>query len=158
MLIATDKYEQPQIVVLTDKIAAGGESELFLIQNMRDTVAKRFLPQYRTDKKRDKINYLIQHNPAQIGDNDVIWPTHTLWENGLFIGFLMPKAQGEKLELFCSPAPKGKNKTTFCKNIRFLNAFCWANQKLLRCGSNSAIICWLLWINCIKPSVMCWWI
>jgi Leucine-rich repeat (LRR) protein len=115
MIFATNKHGQPQQVVLSDKpIATGGESEIFEIKTgLADSVAKCFLPKYRTDAKRDKINYLIQNNPNQLGDKDVIWPTHSLWENGQFIGFIMPKAEGDKLELLCSPTPTGKNLDRF---------------------------------------------
>ncbi len=120
MILAINKNGQPAPISLqnynTQPLAKGGESELYSITtaNFTNMVAKVFLPQYRTDYKRDKINYLIQNNPNKAGDNDVVWPTHSLWENGNFIGFLMPKVEGDKLEILCQPAPNSdKQKDKF---------------------------------------------
>ncbi len=99
-----------QVINLAVKpFAAGGEGELYdLLQSEEDMplVAKLFYPHKRTAEKAAKIDYLISNPPAISfgkGQNPVAWPQKSLVdEQGNFVGFLMPKVAGEKLEILCA--------------------------------------------------------
>lgn len=101
-----------EAVVLDDKsFASGGEGGLFNIQSPSRYVryvAKIFHPHKRKDQQREaKINYLIENRPDfeyNPSHQPIIWVEKSLYdEKGLFVGFIMPKATGEKLEVLCSP-------------------------------------------------------
>jgi DNA-binding helix-hairpin-helix protein with protein kinase domain len=96
--------------------AAGGESELYNLllhrsvsgaelPNFTNLVAKVLLPNKRSLDKRRKIEYLIANAPDNQANAhpDVIWAKYILEdERGEFVGYLMDKAEGEKLELLCT--------------------------------------------------------
>ena len=103
--------ELNQAVVIHDTpFASGGEGEVYHILQptaLKNCVAKIFHPNKIDEDKRKKINYLIQNAPVFEGsanDQPIVWVKHALHNaNGDFVGFLMPKATGEKLEILTAP-------------------------------------------------------
>ncbi|MGB0861507.1 MAG: protein kinase domain-containing protein [Saprospiraceae bacterium] len=88
--------------------ASGGEGELYRIlapANYKSSVAKLYFKEKRTAKQEEKIKYLIANPPElarQEGHQAVIWLEDSAYENGEFLGFIMPFAKGAKLEILCS--------------------------------------------------------
>jgi serine/threonine protein kinase len=101
-----------EAVIVDDKpFAGGGEGGLFNIQSPSryvTYVAKIFHTHKRKDQQReDKINYMIENRPQfeyNPAHQPIVWVEKALYdEKGQFVGFIMPKATGEKLEVLCSP-------------------------------------------------------
>ena len=101
-----------EAVVIDDKpFASGGEGGLFNIHSPSryvNFVAKIFHPNKRKDQQREaKINYLIENRPNfeyNPTHQPIIWVEKSLYdERGEFVGFIMPRATGEKLEILCAP-------------------------------------------------------
>jgi hypothetical protein len=93
-------------IELSDKpLGRGGEGEVFEIKYPKqhiNNVAKIFHDTKQTQREQ-KLRHLID-NPPQIEENGhtfLIWALDMLYENGKFIGFIMPKAEGIELELLC---------------------------------------------------------
>lgn len=103
--------ELNETVIIEDSpFASGGEGELFNVLRpltLNHCVAKIFHKNKRDAEKEAKINYLIKNPPAFEGDLEeqpIVWVKHALHSaDDEFVGFLMPKATGEKLEILTSP-------------------------------------------------------
>jgi serine/threonine protein kinase len=91
--------------------AGGGEGNLYKItkpKELRKYVAKLYHSHKLTPVREEKINYLAAYPPVQSDENtgahnSVIWVKDTLYDNGKFVGFIMPYTEGEKLEILCTP-------------------------------------------------------
>jgi serine/threonine protein kinase len=100
-----------QSIVIEDKpFASGGEGELFRVLNpssLGNCVAKVFHLNKRDSEKEAKIEYLLQNPPVfegALNEQPIVWVKHILHDaQGQFVGFIMPKATGEKLEILTSP-------------------------------------------------------
>lgn len=100
-----------EAILVEDKpFASGGEGGLHEILNparLMNYVAKVFHVNKRDKEKERKIKYLIQNPPTfdyTPEHQPIIWVEKALYdEKGEFIGFIMPRAHGEKLEILCSP-------------------------------------------------------
>ena len=93
-------------IQLSDKpLGQGGEGDVYEIKSpsrYTNHVAKKY--KNPTSERERKLKYLIK-NPPQTEENGhtfLIWPRDLLYENGKFVGFIMPKATGIELELLCS--------------------------------------------------------
>jgi len=98
------------LVLSTTALASGGEGSLYTIQSPKGyqhLVAKIYHPNKRTTLRYNKIKYLQKYPPKALSDHwntQLIWPQELLFDkHHNFIGFLMPKAKGDKLELLCLP-------------------------------------------------------
>jgi serine/threonine protein kinase len=100
------------LVTLSAKhFAGGGEGNLYKItapQKLRKYVAKLYHPHKLSPTREEKINYLAAYPPIQSAENggahnSVIWVKDALYDNGRFVGFIMPYTEGEKLEILCTP-------------------------------------------------------
>lgn len=95
-----------QIQLSPKPLGRGGEGEVFEIKspkNQINNVAKVFFDNKRTSESEQKLKYLIS-NPPQIAENGhtyLIWALDLLYDNGKFIGFIMPRAEGIELEVIC---------------------------------------------------------
>ncbi|MCW3466956.1 protein kinase domain-containing protein [Chitinophaga nivalis] len=113
-------------LLLEDKaFASGGEGDLFRIINpvsFQKQVVKIYKPDKRTKEREQKIEYLAANLPLlhQDDHHSVIWVNQVVYENGKFIGFTMPAAKGEKLELLCH-VRMPKNLTDEWKKFDFYN-------------------------------------
>jgi serine/threonine protein kinase len=100
-----------QAIIIEDTpFASGGEGELFKVLNpvgLGNCVAKIFHLNKRDAEKEGKIEYLLQNPPVFEGvfeEQPIVWVKHILHDaQGNFVGFIMPKATGEKLEILTSP-------------------------------------------------------
>lgn len=100
-----------EAILVEDKpFASGGEGGLYEILNparLMNYVAKVFHINKRDKEKERKIKYLMANPPSFEHNPDhqpIIWVEKALYdETGEFIGFIMPRANGEKLEILCSP-------------------------------------------------------
>lgn len=100
-----------QVIVIDDTpFASGGEGELYTIigpSQWTNYVAKIFHANKRDAEKEAKIDYLLKHPPVFAGnptEQPIVWVKHFLHNSkNEFIGFIMPKATGEKLEILTSP-------------------------------------------------------
>jgi len=100
-----------QIHLSAKEFAGGGEGNLYEIvapQQYRNLVAKIYHREKRTQDRETKINYLINHPPVMYSmeqaHHSVIWPLKAIYDKeGAFLGFVMPKAKGEKLDVLCAP-------------------------------------------------------
>lgn len=96
-----------KIQLANSSFAKGGEGELFEIISPNtycDKVAKIFSPNKRDKERETKLEYLLKNAPPSTGNtnhNSIIWVTDLIFDNGSFVGFLMPVAKGEKLEMLC---------------------------------------------------------
>src|SRR5688500_8874263 len=96
-----------EIIIEDAPFANGGEGDLFRIlspSNFKDQVAKIYKQDKRSKEREHKIKFLSQNQPQiQVhgGNYSVIWVNQVAYENGSFVGFIMPIAKGEKLELLC---------------------------------------------------------
>ncbi len=103
-------------------LAGGGEGNLYNIlspSNYQHLVAKIYHPKRRTTLRHQKIRYLQQHPPKRFPANSpitLVWPQELLLDaNNQFVGFLMPKVLGEKLELLSLPNIPKKHLATWEK-------------------------------------------
>ncbi len=92
-------------IQLSDKpLGKGGEGEVYEIKSpshYTNHVAKKY--KNPTPEREQKLKHL-KDNPPQIEENGhifLIWPLDILYDNGKFIGFIMPRAEGIELELLC---------------------------------------------------------
>lgn len=100
-----------QAIIIEDSpFASGGEGELFNItkpSGLSHCVAKIFHLNKRDSEKEAKIEYLLQNPPVFEGlldEQPIVWVKHMLHDaEGVFVGFVMPKATGEKLEILTAP-------------------------------------------------------
>jgi len=97
------------ISIYDTPFASGGEGDLFAVYSGNDAgkiVVKIYRPEKRSHQKEKKLSYLIQ-NPPRSSDSSghayIVWPKSLVYDQGLFVGFTMPLATGEKLEFLCHP-------------------------------------------------------
>jgi len=96
-----------EILVSEVPFASGGEGDLFDIvypENYRNQVVKVYKPEKQTKERENKIEYLISNPPkvqVQDGHHSIIWVNQSVYEGNKFVGFIMHKAKGEKLEYLC---------------------------------------------------------
>jgi hypothetical protein len=87
--------------------ASGNEGSLHKVTSPKEWsghVVKIYHPNKLSGNKEAKINYLIKHVPKQLNEVSIIWVTEAIMsERGDFLGFVMPFAKGEKLEILCTP-------------------------------------------------------
>ena len=94
--------------------ASGGEGDIYRIvqpASYKQHVVKIYKPSKRSNDRAQKIKHLIANPPLLLGDNAqhkmLIWASDIVFERDNFVGFLMPIAQGIKLEMLCqSQLPK----------------------------------------------------
>jgi len=88
--------------------AKGGEGALYKVlkpESAQGLVAKIYHPNKRSRQRLHKLRYLVQRPPKFDNHQQaalVAWPTAILEARGAFMGFLMPLAQGEPLEVLAS--------------------------------------------------------
>lgn len=88
-------------ITLGPEIATGGEGTIYQIVNMDASVAKVYAPKRRTSAREQKVESFLK-NRAFVDSarkHGICVPTAKLVDSdGLFMGFIMDKAQGQTLE------------------------------------------------------------
>ncbi len=103
------KAQQQAIELAPKAFASGGEGALHQVlapEEWRHCVAKIIYPHKRNAQKAAKMDYLLANPPPlehHERDAPLIWVQQLLHDaHGQFVGFLMPRATGEKLEILTS--------------------------------------------------------
>jgi serine/threonine protein kinase len=102
------KFQNGQKVTVDSKaFASGGEGDLYKVVHTPEYsnhVIKIYKPEKRTKERQKKVEYLAD-NPILTTDNGicqaVVWISNVVYENGTFVGILLPFVNGVKLEFLC---------------------------------------------------------
>ncbi len=103
------KEDQQGVELAEHPLASGGEGTLYRVlgpTTWLHCVAKIFYPHKRTADRAAKLQYQLEHPPlvAHQEHLPISWVQALLHdEQGNFVGFLMPSAIGEKLEILTAP-------------------------------------------------------
>ena len=99
-------------IILSKKIAKGGEGEVFEIAGnginpaspwkyTSDTnnCVKIYYDHIRSKEKEEKIKYMVLNPPSDLQGitYKICWPEDVIYKDGEFVGFLMPKAFNDSL-------------------------------------------------------------
>lgn len=71
--------------------AGGGEATIHRIKGRPKDIAKVYRPDCRGDNREEKINFMMSNPISET--SYVAWPKEVLYENGNFIGYIMPEAR-----------------------------------------------------------------
>lgn len=107
-----------QTITIEDThFAGGGEGKIYKIlspASYKNECVKLYDPRYRTVERQNKLQFLIQNSPAHLQNNDymVCFPKELIFLNNQFVGFIMPLAfpNSIQLEALCSSAIRPKHK------------------------------------------------
>jgi DNA-binding helix-hairpin-helix protein with protein kinase domain len=98
------------LTVASKPLAAGGEGEVYRITSptiYQNACVKIFHPRLRTEQRRQKIHYMIQHPPQELNGNkyQICWPQELLYQQTQFVGFIMPLAFANSVQIYelCQP-------------------------------------------------------
>jgi cell division protein FtsB len=101
------KTENGQQIKLEDTpFTSGGEGELYKIvspQSLSDHCVKIYYSQYQTQQKAEKLRFMANHKPQQITDKTnymICWVVDLVFRQGAFVGFLMPLAFDNSIQLY----------------------------------------------------------
>lgn len=89
--------DKQNIRIPSEPLGKGGEGNVYEVISpdyLRNFVVKIYHPQERNTQRMAKLNYMIAHPPGE-SDKALIWPTDLVYEDGVFVGFIMPRAQGK---------------------------------------------------------------
>ena len=104
-------YQGRTPIRLTERIGDGGEGTVYKTNKNENVVAKIYSDKKLTSHKQSKIEMIIA---AGLSIDGVCFPTARLYNSkGVFVGYLMPKAEGEKLGTSVFRGEKGM-KRFFC--------------------------------------------
>lgn len=112
----TVSTEQGMTVVIDDTpFAKGGEGAVHKIlspNSLGGFCVKVYHPKQRDQKRQQKLAFMVSNPPTQLVGNNhrICWPSQLLFERGHFIGFLMPLAFSDSIELYELSVPKVRKK------------------------------------------------
>ncbi len=88
--------------------AGGGEGDIYNIEGAVGLVAKIYKADKRTTERERKLSVMVSIKPSVM--EQYAWPLDVLYENGQFVGYVMPKISGkEKLRnIYVYDKRKGK--------------------------------------------------
>lgn len=106
-LLVQRQDTQESLTLALQPFASGGEGELYAITapaSHTDYVVKIYHRNKRDAAHREKLAYLLAHRPPVVATSrfQLVWPEAIITAEGQFVGYLMPRAQGEKLEVLCA--------------------------------------------------------
>ena len=95
----------------TERIAKGGEGEIFPVAGSDQLCAKILAPEKRTKNKIDKLQHMLTNKPflgnSRSSHNPYAWPRDLLLENNFKVaGYLMPRIQGATLYAASHPVSR----------------------------------------------------
>jgi hypothetical protein len=84
---------------LSKKIAKGGEGEVYEILGDNDNCIKIYYERIRSQEKEEKLKYMVLNPPDDLQGitHKICWPKEVIYKEGIFVGFLMPKAFDDSL-------------------------------------------------------------
>ena len=103
------RRDNVELFLDNEPFASGGEGNLYRIRRpakYNRFVVKLYHQDKRTSARQRKVEYMITNPPVDYtlqGHYPLIWPLGSVYERSGFAGFMMPLAQGEKLEILCMP-------------------------------------------------------
>ena len=101
-------YQGRTPIRLTERIGDGGEGTVYKTNKNENVVAKIYSDKKLTSHKQSKIEMIIA---AGLSIDGVCFPMKHLYNfKGVFVGYLMPKAEGEKLGTSVFHGEKGMTK------------------------------------------------
>ena len=102
--------------------AGGGEGDVYDVVGVPGYVAKVYKPDKRTTERERKLSVMVSNQPSVM--EQYAWPLDVLYENGQFIGYIMPKINGkEKLRnIYVYDKRKGKPWSLFIAIAKNLSA------------------------------------
>lgn len=89
--------DQQSIRINPEPIGKGGEGNVYEVlspKHLRNYVVKLYHSQERDSERMAKLRYMINHPPSD-SDFSLIWPKDIVFEDSLFAGFLMLRANGK---------------------------------------------------------------
>lgn len=87
------------VITVGNQFAEGGEGVLYDVHGQKGKVAKLFHPHRRDAERAAKLALMVANpprDPTRPGHISLAWPEATLYENGAFVGFLMPRIDQSK--------------------------------------------------------------
>ena len=86
-------------IILSKKIAKGGEGEVYEIVGDSNNCIKIYYERVRSPEKEEKLKYMVLNPPEDLQGitHKICWPKEVIYEEGKFVGFLMPKAFDDSL-------------------------------------------------------------
>lgn len=102
--------------------AGGGEGDVYDVVGAPGYVAKVYKLDKRTTERERKLSVMVSNKPSVM--EQYAWPLDVLYENGQFIGYIMPKINGkEKLRnIYVYDKRKGKPWSLFIAIAKNLSA------------------------------------
>ncbi len=104
MIIYTSEHEMMRLA--NKPFASGGEGSIYKILDGYDHLDDYCVKVYRSEdlarKQEARIKYMIENPPARLRGNGFIigWPVEQVFDkNGVFVGFVMPLAFPESIQL-----------------------------------------------------------
>ena len=79
--------------LLPKTLAAGGEGEIYAIKGKPDIVAKIYKLGKASLEKEKKLIKMVAYPPDKSVLSQIAWAQDVLYENGNFVGFIMPKLE-----------------------------------------------------------------
>ena len=91
--------EKGKSITLGSLIAKGGEGEVYYDWLNESNCIKIYRERFRTKEKESKLKYMTNNSPQDIEgqSHKVCWPKEIIYEDGEFVGFLMPRAFDDSL-------------------------------------------------------------
>jgi hypothetical protein len=93
------KIQSGKEISLSKKIAKGGEGEVYEIVGDSNNCIKIYYERIRSPEKEEKLKYMVLNPPEDLQGitHKICWPKEVIYEEGKFVGFLMPKAFDDSL-------------------------------------------------------------
>lgn len=98
------------VIVEAKPFASGGEGKIHKIispPHYSNCCVKLYEPRYCTQQRQNKIRFLVKHAPTHMQNKDyrVCFPQEWVFMNSLFVGFIMPLAFKDSIQLenLCTP-------------------------------------------------------
>ena len=74
-----------------NRIARGGEGNIYPIKDQNNLVVKIFKPEKRTVDREEKLKAMVKTKLSTSALEQVVWPLDVVYEQGAFAGYVMPK-------------------------------------------------------------------
>jgi DNA-binding helix-hairpin-helix protein with protein kinase domain len=102
-------------ITIENELGKGGEGVVYSIKERPQWVAKIYYQQERSDDKKNKLQIMIDRPPFKLATDHSLnqipmtWPLDILYQQGKFVGYLMPKI-GKSSSIFSFYLPNLRKK------------------------------------------------